>query len=314
MIITCSYLFTPFFCYTSVLPFFCISILLLFWGIFVLSYRHSFHAGNFADVLKHTVSTSILNYMLKKDKPFCYLDTHSGCGAYSLQSEQALKTKEFENGIQQLWGRTDLPLPVADYLQQVTEFNGAGKLKFYPGSPSIAWQMLRDIDRLFLFELHPNEFTNMRENFSGHRQIKMANKDGLEGLIANMPPKERRGFILIDPSYEIKTEYQEVVATLIQAVRRFATGTYALWYPVVKRSTIDKMESELIRSGIKNIQLFELAISADSEERGMNASGMIVINPPWQLKKEMQASLTFLTKALSQNGEGFYRIETLVAE
>lgn len=280
----------------------------------MLSYRHSFHAGNFADVLKHTVSTSILHYMLKKDKPFCYLDTHAGCGAYSLQSEQALKTKEFENGIQLLWSRKDLPQPVANYLQQVTEFNGSEKLQFYPGSPSIAWQMLRDIDRLFLFELHPNEFTNMRENFSGHRQIKMANKNGLQGLIANMPPKERRGFILIDPSYEIKTEYQEVVDTLIQAVKRFSTGTYALWYPVINRSTIEEMELQLINSGIKNIQLFELGIAADTNERGMNSSGMIVINPPWTLKKEMQASLPFLAKILGQNRQGFYRIESLVGE
>ena len=252
--------------------------------------------------------------MLKKDKPLCYLDTHSGCGAYSLKSNEALKTSEFNNGIVPLWGRTDLPAPVAAYLEQVSEFNAQSKLEFYPGSPSIAWQMLRDSDRLFLFELHPNEFLNMRENFSGHRKIKMTNDDGLEGLIANMPPKERRGFILIDPSYEIKTEYEEVVTTLIKAYKRFATGTYALWYPVVNRHTIDKMERELINSGIKNIQLFELAISADSIERGMTSSGMIVINPPWTLSKDMQTSLPFLAETLGQNGEGFYRIETLVGE
>ena len=280
----------------------------------MLSYRHSFHAGNFADVLKHTVATSIINYMLKKDKPLCYLDTHSGCGAYSLQSSEALKTNEFNNGIVPLWGHTDLPAPVAAYLEQVVEFNAQSKLEFYPGSPSIALQMLRDRDRLFLFELHPNEFTNMRENFSGNRQIKMANSDGLKGLIANMPPKERRGFVLIDPSYEIKSEYLEVVDTLIQAHKRFATGTYALWYPVVNRHTIDQMERDLINSGIKNMQLFELGISADSSEKGMTSSGMIVINPPWNLQKEMQDSLPFLAETLGQNGQGFYRIETLVAE
>jgi 23S rRNA (adenine2030-N6)-methyltransferase len=281
---------------------------------FVLSYRHSFHAGNFADVLKHTVATSIFNYMLKKDKPLCYLDTHSGCGAYSFQSNEAQKTKEFNNGIFPLWGREDLPVPVARYMEQVVEFNAQTKLAHYPGSPSIALQMLRDIDRLFLFELHPNEFTNMRENFSGNRQIKMAKSDGLQGLIANMPPKERRGFILIDPSYEIKTEYQEVVDTLIQAHKRFATGTYALWYPVVKRAAIDQMESELVNSGIKNIQLFELGIRADSAELGMTSSGMIVINPPWTLQQEMQESLPFLAKTLGQDGQGFYRIKTLVKE
>ena len=252
--------------------------------------------------------------MLKKDKPLCYLDTHSGCGAYSLRSNEALKTNEFNNGIMPLWGRTDLPEPVAAYLEQVVEFNAQSKLEFYPGSPSIALQMLRDKDRLFLFELHPNEFLNMRENFSGNRQVKMKNNDGLEGLIANMPPKERRGFILIDPSYEIKSEYQEVVTTLIKAYKRFSTGTYALWYPVVDRHNIKKMERELIASGIKNIQLFELAIDADTSEKGMTSSGMIVINPPWTLRKEMQESLPFLAETLGQNGQGFYRIETLVAE
>lgn len=252
--------------------------------------------------------------MLKKDKPMCYLDTHSGCGAYSLRSNEALKTNEFNSGIVPLWERTDLPTPVQDYLDQVIEFNAQSKLEFYPGSPSIALQMLRENDRLFLFELHPNEFTNMRENFSGNRQIKMANSDGLKGLVANMPPKERRGFILIDPSYEIKTEYQDVVDTLIQAYKRFSTGTYALWYPVVDRLIINKMEKALIHSGIKNIQLFELGINADSSERGMTSSGIIVINPPWTLNKDMQTSLPFLAKELGLNGEGFYRIETLVNE
>ena len=280
----------------------------------MLSYRHSYHAGNFADVLKHTVLTSILDYLLQKDKPFCYLDTHSGCGAYQLDSEQSLKTGEFNNGIAPLWNAQSLPAPVERYLNQVKAFNGKDNLVSYPGSPMICNQLRRDTDRMFLFELHPNEFTNMRGNFSGDRAIKMANKDGLEGLIANMPPKERRGVVLIDPSYEIKTEYDEVVDTLIAAHRRFATGTYALWYPVVKRQLISKMERALKASGIKNIQLFELAIEADKEERGMTSSGMIVINPPWTLQKEMQHTLPFLAEKLGIDGEGFYRIETLVAE
>lgn len=280
----------------------------------MLSYRHSYHAGNFADVLKHTVMTSILDYLLQKDKAFCYLDTHSGCGAYQLDSAQSLKTGEFNNGIGALWNLQDLPVPVARYLDQVKAFNGEGALLSYPGSPMICNQMRRDEDRMFLFELHSNEFTNMRGNFSGDRSIKMSNTDGLQGLIANMPPKERRGLVLIDPSYEIKTEYDEVVETLIAAHRRFATGTYALWYPVVKRVLITKMERALKASGIKNIQLFELGIETDREERGMTSSGMIVINAPWTLKAEMQQSLPFLADSLGLNGEGFYRIETLVSE
>jgi len=280
----------------------------------MLSYRHSFHAGNFADVLKHTVLTSLVNYMLKKEKPFCYLDTHSGCGAYSFSSNEALKTKEFDNGVVKLWKQDNLPQPVQNYLQQVSEFNAQSELNYYPGSPSITRQLMREHDRMFLFELHNNEFKNMRENFSGDRQIKMFNSDGLKGLISNMPPKERRGIVLIDPSYEIKTEYEEVVDTLEQAVKRFATGTYALWYPVIQRATINKLEKDLIATGIINIQLFELGIEADSTERGMTASGMIVINPPWTLKKEMQETLPFLAGKLGIDGQGNYRIETLVNE
>lgn len=280
----------------------------------MLSYRHSYHAGNFADVLKHTVLTSIVDYLLQKDKAFCYLDTHSGCGAYQLDSEQSLKTGEFKNGIAALWALTDLPEPVARYVEQVKAFNGEGALTLYPGSPMICNQLRRDDDRMFLFELHPNEFLNMRGNFSGDRRIKMTNDDGLQGLIANMPPKERRGLVLIDPSYEIKTEYEEVVETIIAAHRRFATGTYALWYPVVKRTLINQMERVLKASGIKNIQLFELGIEPDKEEHGMTSSGMIVINPPWTLQKEMQHSLPFLAEALGINGAGYYRNETLVAE
>lgn len=280
----------------------------------MLSYRHSFHAGNFADVLKHTVSVAIFNHLLKKDKPFLYLDTHAGCGAYSLYSEQALKTKEANNGIKRLWERQDLPPAVSNYMEQVIEFNAQKDLKHYPGSPSIAQQMLRDEDRLFLFELHPNEFTNMSENFASDRRIKMAKQDGLQGLIANIPPKERRAFILIDPSYEIKTDYQDVVETLIKATKRFSTGTYALWYPVVNRIAIKAMERELKGSGIKNIQLFELGIEADKGETGMTSSGMIVINPPWTLMADMRQSLPYLAKLLAKEEKGFYRIETLVAE
>ncbi len=280
----------------------------------MLSYRHSFHAGNFADVLKHTIVVAILNYLVKKDKPFCYFDTHSGCGAYSLYSSEALKTKEFANGIMRLWGRTDLPLPIQNYVDQVAAFNDKKSLSIYPGSPSIVGQMKRQKDRMFLFELHPNEFINMQVNFSGERNTQMAKSDGLKGLIANMPPIERRGLVLIDPSYEDKSEYDVVVDALEKSIKRFATGVYALWYPVVYRSTIKKLERDLVKTGIRNIQLFELGVAADSGEIGMTSSGVIVINPPWKLKEEMQIALPFLAKQLGVDNKGFYRIETLVAQ
>jgi len=280
----------------------------------MLSYRHSFHAGNFADVLKHTIVIAIINYLLKKDKPFCYFDTHSGCGVYSLDSREALKTKEFDNGIMKLWGCTDLPLAIQNYVDQIVAFNGKKSLNVYPGSPSIVGQMKRQNDRMFLFELHPNEFINMQANFCDVRQTKMFNTDGLQGLIANIPPIERRGVVLIDPSYENKSEYEAVVEALDKSIKRFATGVYALWYPVVSRNIIKKLENNIVKTGIRNIQLFELGIATDSGETGMTASGIIVINPPWKLKEEMQIALPFLAEQLGGDNKGFYRIETLVEQ
>lgn len=283
----------------------------------MLSYRHAFHAGNFADVLKHLIQVQILDYLLQKDKAFWYGDTHAGAGGYSLNSAEAQKNAEFSNGIDLLWGRNDLPSPVARYVELVKQFNQqAGsieKLAFYPGSPWFAKQMLRDEDRLSLFELHPQDSVRLIEAMRGDRRVRVQAKDGFQGLIASVPPKERRGLILMDPAYEIKTDYDQVVEVLIQAHKRFATGTYALWYPVVQRSRVQTLEKALIKSGMRNIELYELGLTKDTSGRGMTSSGMIVINPPWTLKKQMQQCLPWLAKTLADE-DGCYRIESLVAE
>ena len=280
----------------------------------MLSYRHAFHVGNFADVLKHLILIRILEYLKKKDKPFCCVDTHAGPGAYALDSEYALKNREFDNGIGKLWQRHDLPDGVAAYVELIRQFNGQEPLRRYPGSPLIAQQLLRDADRLFLYELHSTEIALLTEAVNRDRRIKVFHDDGLKNAIGLLPPAERRGLVLIDPSYEMKSDYQEVVNTLVKMHKRFATGIFALWYPVVERRRNDALEQALQNSGIKNIQLFELGIQADTSEHGMTASGMIVINPPWTLKSDMERVLPWLADVLGESGAGFFRIRKLAGE
>jgi len=286
----------------------------------MLSYLHSFHAGNFADVLKHSVTSHILKYMVQKPKPIFYLDTHSGTGAFELKAHEAQKNQEYLNGIGQLWTlkeATNQPKIIKTYLDLITQFNHlqgnqTSKLNFYPGSPWFAQTLLREQDRLNFFELHPREFKTLSQNFKHDRRISVFNQDGFHACISQLPPKEKRGYILIDPPYEVKEDYQTVVKTLIQAHKKFATGTYALWYPVVQRHRIITLEKAFINSGIKNIQLFELGIHADSE-KGMMSSGMIVINPPWTLMEAMQEALPFLKAQLAPK-TGHYRCLQLVKE
>lgn len=280
----------------------------------MLSYRHAFHAGNFADVLKHLVLIEILEHLKKKEKPFCYLDTHAGPGEYALTGEFALKNREFDSGIGKLWQREDLPLSVRSYVEVVRTFNGSGRLKRYPGSPSIASQLLRRSDRLFLYELHAAEIKQLVALFARDRRATVLHADGLRDSLGTLPPAQHRALVLIDPSYEIKTDYQQVVDTLLKMHKRFSTGTYVLWYPVIDRSRNRRLERTIQTSGIKNVQLFELGIRADSHELGMTASGMIVINPPWTLRNTMQQSLPWLAEVLAENGEGSYRIQTLAGE
>jgi 23S rRNA (adenine2030-N6)-methyltransferase len=280
----------------------------------MLSYRHAFHAGNFADVLKHSLLLHCLNYMRQKDKPLRIIDTHAGAGAYKLGNSQPIKNREFDNGIGQLWARQDLPEALQEYVAFVRGFNSDNKLQAYPGSPLFMQAALRPKDTLFLHEMHSTDWRLLSEAIGKDKQVKITDTDGFAGMQALLPPPDRRSLTFIDPSYELKNDYLHVIKQVIEAHKRFATGTYIIWYPVVLRSRIDDMERALKKSGMRNIQQYEFGISPDTEEFGMNSAGLFVINPPWTLWKAMEDTLPFLADNLGENGEGFYRLEQLVAE
>jgi len=277
----------------------------------LLSYRHSFHAGNHADVLKHIVLIEILEHLIKKDSTFDYIDTHAGAGLYNLQSEHASKLQEYTQGIAKL-NREEFP-ELASYFAILSKHNSTENLNFYPGSPLIAADFLRNKDRAWLYELHPKDAELLLKNTGQNNNIRVMRDDGFKGLLSLLPPVSRRGLVLIDPSYEIKTDYGKVFTILAEAHKKFPTGTYALWYPVIDRMTIDKLERKFIRSGIKKIQRFELGIAADQFGTGMSSSGMIVINPPWTLMDKMNAVLPKLVSAIGGVG-AFYKCEELVGE
>ncbi|MGM8228087.1 23S rRNA (adenine(2030)-N(6))-methyltransferase RlmJ [Cellvibrio sp. ARAG 10.3] len=280
----------------------------------MLSYRHAFHAGNFADVLKHSVWLHTLSYLQQKDKPLRIIDTHAGAGGYHFGGHQPIRNREYDNGIGQLWQKADLPPLLATYVKAVQAFNAEQTLAHYPGSPLLAQALLRPQDRLFLHELHSTDCRLLRDAIGKDPRVKIIEEDGFQGLQALLPPPDRRGLVLIDPSYEIKSDYQHLVRQVISAHQRFATGTYLIWYPVVLRQRIDEMERALQKSGIRNIQLFEFGIAPDHPDYGMSASGMIVINPPWTLWAEMEAALPYLADQLAKPGEGHYRQVQVVPE
>ena len=278
----------------------------------MLSYRHSYHAGNFADVIKHIVVIEILEYLVRKEGAFAYIDTHAGAGLYNLRSAHATKLQEYSNGIAKLESAAWPEL--AGYFQILAKLNPSGELINYPGSPLIAMQFLRPQDRTWLYEMHPTDFEILQKNTAMDARVRIMREDGFKGLLAQVPPVSRRGLILVDPSYEIKTDYPRVTETVTQACKKFSTGIYAIWYPVVDRRRIEEMARTFIRSGIRNIQRFELGIAAESEDRGMPAAGMIVINPPWTLREKMSLLLPRLVAALGTDAGAYSKCDVLVGE
>ncbi len=274
----------------------------------MLSYRHAFHAGNHADVLKHFVLVSILDYYCRKDKPWWFVDTHAGAGCYALEGLQAEKTAEYAEGIGRIWNREDVPDVLAPYLDAVGQFNPHGKLTFYPGSPAIAMTRLREQDRMRLFELHPADEAALQQTFvrDGDR-VQIRRTDGFAALRSVLPPPTRRAVVLIDPPYEVKQDYRKTVDVLEQSLRRFPGGTYAVWYPMLARPEARNLPERLAGIGAGSWLDVRLAVrSPRSGSPGMFGSGLYVINPPWILPELLEAAMPWLVENLgTEEGAGF---------
>ncbi len=277
----------------------------------MLSYRHGFHAGNHADVLKHVALVALLRILVRKEKPLVVVDTHAGAGAYSLEHGFAAKNAEFRDGIGRLWERDGLPAPVADYLDQVRAANADGVLRQYPGSPRIALGLLRPQDRLRLFELHGTEGRMLAQQFAQDgRRVTVTAGDGIAGLKAVLPPPSRRGLVLIDPSYELASDYRAVVAALQEGMRRFATGTYVVWYPLLQRRESVQLPDALRRAAGADWLDVALQVKAPSPEgRGLHGSGLFVVNPPWTFSGTMRGIMPWLTRALAQDETASFRLD-----
>ncbi len=257
----------------------------------MLSYRHGFHAGNFADVHKHLVLALVLEWLRRKDTPFFVLDTHAGAGSYDLGSAQALKVREHEQGIARLWPATKAgPLPRL-YREVLRAENASPELRRYPGSPGLIRAGLRDRDCAALVELHPTDLESLRAFAAGDRRLGVHGRDGFEALGALLPPRERRGLVLIDPPYEVKEDYAQVVSALLGAYQKWPTGVFALWYPLLAEARERPMLAAIERSGIRKVLLSELLLRPRGRERGMHGSAMLVFNPPWALPAELDERL-----------------------
>lgn len=277
----------------------------------MLSYRHAFHAGNHADVLKHLILVQITRYLCQKDKPFWYVDTHAGAGAYALDSGHAAKLAEYRDGIGRLWGRKDLPPAVADYVALVREMNSGGALKSYPGSPWFALQTMREDDRLRLFELHSTDSRLLQRNFKDTgKRVGIQAADGFEGLKSVLPPPPRRGLVLIDPSYEDKHDYQRVPRALREALERFAIGTYVIWYPQLSRMESRELPEKLKRVAAKDWLHVALTVGAPADDGfGMHGSGLFIVNPPYVLHDTLRTAMPWLVQVLGRDAQAGFTLE-----
>ncbi|MDF0605128.1 23S rRNA (adenine(2030)-N(6))-methyltransferase RlmJ [Neisseriaceae bacterium TC5R-5] len=269
----------------------------------MLSYRHAFHAGNHADVLKHLIQIELLNYLGQKDKPYWYIDTHAGAGAYSLVEGYATQNAEYRSGIARLWQRTDLPVAVQNYRDVVAKLNPDGMLKLYPGSPWFAAEVMPATDKLRLFELHPSDYQLLGATFAhAGRRIQLQQSNGFAALKSVLPPPPRRALILIDPPYEDKRDYQHVLTALQDGLKRFATGIYALWYPCLQRPEVAELLKKLPGLGAKNWLRVELHVQTPSRDGfGMHGSGLFILNAPWTLPATLQEVMPYLCQHLAQD-------------
>ncbi|QJP07380.1 23S rRNA (adenine(2030)-N(6))-methyltransferase RlmJ [Pseudomonas multiresinivorans] len=278
-----------------------------------MNYRHAYHAGNHADVLKHIVLARIFALMARKDTPFAYLDSHSGIGLYDLLGDEASRTGEWESGIGRLWERDDLPELLQDYLEVVRALNPDGGLEFYPGSPELARRLTRPQDRVMLNELHPEDGRLLKANMAGERRISVHQGDGWLLPRAFLPVSEKRGVLLIDPPFEQPDDLERCVTALDEAIGRMRQTVVAIWYPIKDRRQLKRFYQRLEKSSAPKMLRVELCVHlADTADR-LNGSGLVIANPPWPLDEELRGLLPWLADTLAQS-EGSSQVDWLIAE
>lgn len=270
----------------------------------MLSYRHVFHAGNHADVLKHTVLLAVLDYLNQKDKPYWVIDTHAGAGGYRLDAGRATTHAEYEDGVGRLWQRSDLPPLLARYVAAIRADNPDGRLKRYPGSPLLAFHSMRPGDRLRLFELHPADVKLLAQNIAGaapdaQKRAAIRQEDGFAGLKVLLPPPPRRGLVLIDPAYEDKRDYLRVVETLKEGLQRFPSGTYLVWYPLLQKNESIQLAAKLKKLAPDWLHATLTVQPPAPDGLGMHGSGVFLINPPWTLAAALKQTLPWLADILA---------------
>ena len=271
-----------------------------------MNYRHAFHAGNHADVLKHIVLLALLDALKKKDAPFFVLDTHAGRGRYLLAAPESRKTGEADAGILKLMGEAKMPEVVERYLRAVEANNPVGALIAYPGSPLLVAQALREQDRLAACELQPDEATALKELFAHDARVAVHARDGYGAIKAMLPPKLgsmkfARGLVLIDPPYEVQdNEYPQIIGSVREALERWPQATYAIWYPIKLRRSLQPYFRKAAALPGKSVLLAELQIRADDSPLRLNGSGMLIVNPPWKFDQQLAPALPLLKKALGE--------------
>ena len=282
-----------------------------------MNYRHAFHAGGFVDVVKHLILARLVEYLKLKPAAFRVIDTHAGIGRYDLTSEEARRSPEWLDGIQRL---LDAPLPpeaavlAAPYLDVVRGENPQGPLATYPGSPLLVRRLLRPQDRLFAMELHPEDAATLGRLFAGDIQTRVIELDGWLALRSQLPPKEKRGLVLVDPPFEEDGEFERLVDGLAEAHRRFASGIYALWYPLKDQQQRDGFVGALAETGIRKMLRAELMVRGPAHPARLFGTGMIIVNPPFTLEAELKTLFTALAPILADNGRGGFRLEWIRGE
>lgn len=282
-----------------------------------MNYRHAFHAGNFADVLKHVVLSRILVHLRDKPGAFRVIDTHAGAGRYDLSSNEAIRGGEWQDGIGRL---IDAPLPkpaaelLAPYLDAIRALNPSGQLRSYPGSPVLAQHFLRRQDRLIACELEPQAARSLRRVLGGDDRAKAIEIDGWTGLSAYIPPVERRGVVLVDPPFEQQGDYARLAGVLDIARRKWASGTYLLWYPIKGRPEPDTLAKRIRRLAVPKVMRVELTVAPLSDPTRLNGCGLILLNPPWLLEAELTRLLPVLAGLLVRSGKSTWRLDWLTPE